>query len=204
MNEPTTQHKPVGPGVFAAVAVGMVIIVIALLWLLFSGRERADQTATTPAASTTLAPVPAPVTEFLTYLQDNRAEEAMAKDHAYTSDGLRRLAAALASLSEHAGVRSAEVTQQLAQLRQQADDIQADPHATSHAASIRTAFTRAADLMATLQQQRYPNLDAQVAQVRRAAEAIDPAQLTLTQKQQVGAFFAQAGEALRMMTQTRS
>lgn len=204
MNEPTIQRKTIGPGVYGIIAVGVVIIVAALIWLLFGGRDRADQMATTPAAGKMLVTAPAPVTEFLNYLQDNRAEEEMDKDHAYTSNCLRRLAAALGALSERDGARSTDVEQQLAQLRQQADTIQADPHATTHAASIRTAFIAAADLMATLQRQRYSNLDAQVTQVRRAAEAIDPAQLTLAQKPQVGAFFAQASETLRMMAQTRS
>ncbi len=202
MTEPTIQRKSrsIGPGVFGAIAVGLVIIVVALIWLLLSSPKREVQAP----ASTTLVTAPAAVTEFLNYMQNNRAEEAMAKDHAYTSNGLRRLAAALESLSERDGVRSAEVEQQLAQLRQQADNIQVDPQATTHAASIRAAFTAAADLMTMMQKERYPNLDAQVAQVRRAAEAIDSAQLTLAQKTQVGAFFAQASEVLRVMAQAGS
>ncbi|MEP7343278.1 MAG: hypothetical protein ABI977_36475 [Acidobacteriota bacterium] len=52
--------------------------------------------------------------------------------------------------------------------------------------------------MTTLQQQHYPNLPTQVAQVRRVAEAIDPAQLTLAQKPKIGAL------VLRKMAQTYS
>jgi hypothetical protein len=136
-------------------------------------------------------------------VQIHPTEAAMDKDHAYTSNGIRKLTAALAALSEREGIHNAEVERQLTQLRQQADRIQADPQATSHAGTIRTAFTAVADLMATLQKQAYPQLDAQVTQVRRAAEAIDPAQLTLQQKAQIGAFFTQASEAIQAMAQAR-
>jgi hypothetical protein len=200
MNELTNQRRSIGPGVFGAIAVGLVIIG-ALVWLLFRGGNRADQPPAPPAV-TALVTAPEAVTEFENSVRDKRAEQEMAKDHAFTSNGLRKLAAALESLCDRDGVRSAEIGQQLAQIRKHADSIQADPHDTSHAESIRAAFNTAADLMTTLQQRHYPGLATQVAQVRRAAEAIDPAQLTLAQKAEVGAFFAQASELLRTMAQT--
>lgn len=201
MNETTNQRKSIGRGVFAAIVAGFVIVVVLVGWMLSRGSNRTEQVVTTPS-STVVVTGPASVTEFENYLRDHPAEEAMAKDHAFTSDGMRLLAAAMESLSQRDGLQGAEVSRQLARLRQEADNIQANEDDTSHAASIRAAFISAAGLMTTLQQQRYPALAMQADQMRHAAEAIDPDRLTLAQKAEVGVFFSRASELLRTMAQT--
>ena len=74
----------------------------------------------------------------------------------------------------------------------------------SYLAYAREAFRTAASLMSTLQQryypeQRYPNLAAEVAQLRSAAELVLPARMLLEQTSDVQRFFDRAATALRAM-----
>jgi hypothetical protein len=198
MAKPTFRHeRTIGSNAIAAAVVGLVIIVVAIIWLLFGTLSREKQAPISKTHTT----VPTAVTRFARYLQNNPAEEAMAKDHAYTSNGLRRLAEALESLSERDGVHTADITRGLADLRQQADYIQSDPRDTSHAAAIRAAFITATDLLKALQQPQHPDATEQVAQLRQAAAAIDSTKLTLAQKTQVGAFFTRINEVIQTMAQ---
>ena len=146
--------------------------------------------------------MPAQVNDFINHVRGCSAEQ-MGPEHECTAVGLRRLSDALAAVIERDGSEDGDIRQRREALRQQADRIQRHRRSTQHADIIREAFTSAADLMATIQQRRYPNLGNQVAQVRSAAEAIDPNQLTLNQRERIQQFFARAGEALENMARAR-
>jgi hypothetical protein len=156
------------------------------------------------AAAGTTRGVEGAVNDYLAYVEENRARQAAGPAHEYTAGGLRRLAAAIAELSQRNAGSAAALNAELDALRAQADSLQRNPQSTEHARYAREAFRTAASLMSTLQQryypeQRYPNLAAEVAQLRSAAELVLPARMLLEQTSDVQRFFDRAATALRAM-----
>ncbi|EMR01923.1 hypothetical protein [Cesiribacter andamanensis] len=125
----------------------------------------------------------------------------MGLEHEYTSEGIRKLSAALTALA--ASSTDADIQQKRTAFQQNADKIQQDPMSLQHANTIRTTFTQAADLMATIKDRSYPDSDADVDEVREAAEAIDVNEQTLEQKDEVREFFRKSGEAIQAMDEQR-
>jgi hypothetical protein len=92
--------------------VAALIVLTALAWLAFGRSNDADDmsrsglTQSSPAelaftgAPGTTAPLAGAVNDFLRYAADNRASTDADHTHAYTSEGIRRLAAALGAVAE--------------------------------------------------------------------------------------------------------
>jgi hypothetical protein len=144
------------------------------------------------------------VGDYLTFVEEHRARQAAGPTHEYTADGLRRLAAAIAQLSERNGGSAEPLEAELNVLRSQADSLQRNPQSTDHARYAREAFRTAASLMSALQQRAYPkeqhpNVAAEVAQVRVVADLVLPARPLLAQTPDVQRFFDQSGAAIRAM-----
>jgi hypothetical protein len=131
---------------------------------------------------------------------DRSAE--MGLEHEYTREGIRKLSAALNALAT-ASPANAGLDQQRLAFQQRADQLGEDPQSQQHAAMIRETFTEAADLMASIKERSYPNSDANVEEVRNAAEGIDINTQTLNQKEKVREFFRRAGEAIQEMDEER-
>jgi hypothetical protein len=163
--------------------------------------EMPDRSVVVPATDVY---VPAKVSEFASFIRDNPAEEMMELDHGYTSDGIRRLADALGAVADQQKISGGNIENQLDLLRSHADRLQQDRHSTEHADIVRDAFAVASDLITSIERQRAPDLEDDVAEVRRAAEAVDPDKLVLDQKAEVEAFFKKTSRLLNVMSKHRS
>jgi hypothetical protein len=132
---------------------------------------------------------------------DREGEQgAMGLEHNYTSDGIRKLSAALNALAQNSA-GDTEIDQKRTQFQANADRIQQDPQSLQHANTIRQTFVEASDLMATIKQRSYPNSNANVDDVREAAEDIDVSTATLEQKDKVKEFFDKAGDAVEQLAE---
>lgn len=211
MAEIEIQRKktPIWPWILGALAV------LALLWFLVSrtGQPSADQNTT--AATTTAPRVTAPATDptapllpevqtFVTFVRDNEPSEDMGLHHEYTSNGIRNLADALNAIAHRTDNHNDRIDTKHQELHQMADRIQKDWKSTQHANIIQDAFATSADMIERVQRNLYPHLENQVAEVREAAQAINPQELTLNQKNEVKQFFERASEAIRAMENASS
>ena len=140
--------------------------------------------------------VPIQVDKYVSFIQDNPAQEKMELDHAYTGDGIRRLADAIGAVADQHNLSNSNLAGDLDKLRNYADQLQEDQNSTEHADIIHDAFILASSLMDSMQRQISPYLTDEVTGVRRAAEAIDPDKLALQQKTEVDAFFKKAGNVI--------
>ena len=140
-----------------------------------------------------------PISEFVAFTENDETTPDMGLDHEYTSEGLLKLKAALDALAVEQGAGDANIQQKKQELQQAADKIQQDPQSLQHANTIKDAFVKASNLLETIQQKNFPDLDDSVAEVKSAAESIDTSTQTLNQKDQVKKFFDEAGDALQEM-----
>jgi hypothetical protein len=214
MAEIEIQRKkpPIWPWILGA------LVLVALLWFLVdqAGQRSPDQTTATATTATTTSPrTTAPPTdptspmlpevrEFVTFVRQGEATEEAGLYHEYTSTGIRNLADALNAIAHRTDNHNDRINQKHQQLHQMADKIQQDPHSTRHANIIRDAFTTSADLMEQLQRNLYPQLDDQVAEVRQAAQSLNPQDLTLDQKDDIQRFFERASNAVEAMEHASS
>lgn len=200
------KHRTTWPWILAG-----VLLLALVLWLVFGRGERAggdvaDLTpplgpaVTAPAATVGDGSMPEAVSEYLGYVEANRAAPATGVAHEYAADGLRRLAAALGAVVEGDTVSAVAVEPRLAELRERADAVQRNPEATNHALLASEAFVMAAALTTQIQQSAYPALAAEASEVRDAAAAITGDRPLLDQTAEVQRFFDRAAAALRGMT----
>ena len=191
--------------------VAVLIVLAALAWLAFGRSNDADDTsrsgrsqpipaelAATGAPATT-GPLAGAVNDFLRYAADNRASTDADHTHAYTSEGIRRLAAALGAVAERDGRSDENIGSRVQMLRERADALQRNPQSMQHARYAREAFDAAAELMRAMQT---PASSAEAAEVTQAAGALDPGTMLLQQPQAIQRFFDEAANALRAMHAT--
>jgi hypothetical protein len=109
---------------------------------------------------------------------------AMRTPHAFSAEGLRRLAGAIAALS---GSASDSVA---AALRSDADALEHNPRSLEHADIIRRAFERAAQALG--------ERDAQAGdRLRRMARSINTSRPLLEQRDEIERFFVAAADVIR-------
>lgn len=199
------------------------LLALALLaWLLvdsFDGDDDAEVVeAAVPAAATTPAPagpvpvlvvdpsVPAPaVAAFVSHIRGGEAQ--MGKDHLYTAEGITRMATALRELVQaHRGL-SPEARAQAGEFYTRAAALVVSPDTMlAHADWVHAAAMDAAGVMEGLAEDvkgPVPELREQVAEVRAAAEAIEPGKDLLAQEEQVRGFFRQSADAMAMLVNPR-
>jgi hypothetical protein len=191
--------------------VAILIVLASLAWLAFGRSNEADDgaqmglTLSSPgelaSAAPTTDPLPGAVNDYLQFTADNRASRDADHTHAYTSEGIRRLAAALGVVAERDGRSDENVSAKVETLRERADALQRNPQSMEHARYARDAFDAAAELMRALQT---PSSSAAVAEVTRAAGALQPGTMLLQQPEAVQRFFDQSATALRAMLPTAS
>lgn len=185
------------------------VVIAVLLWvgleIIKSGKKtgRDETPGKTVVVPTTVVTVPAQVSEFAGFIEDHSAGETMELEHDYTSDGIRRLADALGAIADQQEIKDPDIEDKLDLLRGHADRIQEDRRSTEHADTVLAAFTLASDLIASIERQTSRNRKDEVAEVRQAAEAIDPDKLVLDQKAEVEAFFKRTSRLLNEMAQHR-
>ena len=204
------KRPSIWPGIIAALAIVLLAWLVAETWIV-DDDERVDGAVSAPAApemaattGTSPAP-PADVAAFLTFAANSGAPAA-GPAHDYTAGGIRRLAAALDAVTREKQIGSQNVRERLQAFGRTAEQIQANPEATAHSNQVRESFLSAANLMTTMQQDRWPDaadIRRSVEEVRTAAEAVEANRPLLEQTSAVRQFFDRAATALReMMEQT--
>lgn len=199
------------------------LLAVALLaWLLLELFDTDDEAevaaAAVPAANTPAAPVvaapvlvvdpsvPAPaVAAFVSHVRGG--EDRMGRDHLYTAEGITRMATALRELVQaHRGL-SPQARAQADEFYTRAAALVVSPDTlVAHADWVHAAALDAAGVMEGLAEDvkgPVPELREQVAQVRSAAQAIDPGRELLAQEEQVRGFFRQSADALAMLVNPR-
>lgn len=134
------------------------------------------------------------VSNYIAHVGD---ETRMGIDHEYTNTALIHLINAVDAKARELNI---DVNADLQEIRNDANQITEDPMSDSHANTIKDVGTKLANVMERLQSERFPNLSADVEQVKTAANNIDGAVLTLEQKDQVNMFFQEAADVLRQMS----
>ena len=82
---------------------------------------------------------------------------------------------------------------------EKAEAITNDPMDTNHADKIKKAYLSITDVIEKIQTEKFPQLSNEVEELRQAAHSIDPAVLTLDQKEKVNRYFDEAADALQKM-----
>ena len=188
--------------------VAILIVIAALAWLALGHDDTQDTADRMPPMTgtslisagatepTAVAGAPGAVNDYLRYAADHRAMSDADHSHAYTADGIRRLANALGALSERDGKSDENIQSRVVMLRERADALQRNPQSTEHARYAREAFDAAAELMRAMQTGTSSD---EVAEVGRAASALEPNTMLLLQREAVQRFFDQSSAALRAM-----
>lgn len=188
--------------------VAIAVLAGLLIWWLMN-RGSDGPFATTPTDTGAVAvtstgetdtELPGAVGVFLRWSEARPTPSAMNPDHSHAATGIRNLAAAVAALA--APNASPNVEDELAIVRRQADTLWQNVASTRHADFVRKAFVSLGALMTTVQQERAPALDNELAEVRRAAEAVRANQPLLDQRTRVQEFFDRAATAVRRMSET--
>jgi hypothetical protein len=221
MAEINVQRKT-GPAPWLWLVVFLAVLVLAWLVLGLAGREERVGVAVplSPAepspAATAIVPggtaatpgvggppaaeaMPPAVEAFREYLRQEGAKPG--RDHQYTAEGIRRLAGALQAM---AGETAAEqdIREQLAQMREAAEQLQAEPDSSNHAGTARRAFETAAGVIARLAQ-AHPGTQGHVAPLREAVQDLTPEQPLLQQMPAVNQFFERAAEMMSHLARAR-
>ena len=179
-----------------------LIAAVAVVWLWVAAADNEPTEATTaetrPSDDTPIGAAGVPTTPVREYLQfsgvatGGEVPPPMGRDHAYTAEGIRKLDAALASLVEQK--RDSDARAPLDGFQDVAERIQKDPTSTEHAGQVRDAFTRAVEVLASL------DAAASTGQLRSIVESIDADRPLLEQRDQVQSFFREAGRVIQTTT----
>lgn len=198
------KKKPIWPWII------LVLVILAILYfLVFAGdddelddveTEQIEETTWEEDADTTTwddqmgADTLGGVSSFLAYIEDDAR---MGIDHEYTNNAIIELMNAVQAKADEMNY---DITADMQSVRQEAQAIEQDPMALTHADKIRSAGMQLANILEKMQQQNYPDLSNDVAEVKTAAQNINAATPTLDQKDQVKSFFDEAADVLRKMS----
>jgi len=176
--------------------IAIILLIVPLLYLF--GDRNGDEANTVAMITADTISTPAslivePVSDFIQFVN---AGHTMSLDHKYTNGALTRLTKAIRYKSKKIGH---EVSADLDQVREHADHITDDPYETTHANSIRISADILTNEMQKMQQDKYPNLESEMTEVKNAANAINPKVLTLNQRDAVKNFFAKSAQLLQNM-----
>ena len=173
------------------------VIAVVLIWVAVRDDAQPEQDAAAvaeapgaPRAATT-GPGGGAVGEYLAFagVEAGSDPPEMGRDHEYTAEGIRRLGAALNELVDRNG--NAESRSRFERFREAASRIQQDPTSAQHANLVREAFTRAADVIGSLEN------TTSAGRLQSIAESISPDQPLLEQREKVQTFFRESAEAIR-------
>jgi hypothetical protein len=173
----------------------LLLGIIAVVWLYFFRYDKRETMET--ADNKALIDVHennSTVAAYVIFI--NSDTNKMSLDHAYSSEALTKLTDAVDAMATEAGY---DVKVDIAKAKQDADDITKDPLATTHADKISSAADVLSTALQNMQQAKYPELSAEAADVKTAAEAIKPEVLTLDQRDAVKSFFRKAADLLNKM-----
>jgi chromosome segregation ATPase len=206
-------QRKTGPGIWPWI-LGLVVLAL-LIWAIAAMTGRDDRptamvtdtpTAAEPAATTAPAALPAAAEEYMRdcHVAEGTRTEGMGLDHDYTVNCLEQLANSLESLAQQ-GPAAPNVDQHTQTIRERARQIRESPETSlQHANWTREGAQAGASAFEALHQAHHAGnqqVQSAVAQVRQAAEQIDPAEQHLEQLTDVRSYFRNAGDALNQMAQ---
>lgn len=191
------------------VLIAVAVLLGLIIWWVLNGRgaagiaatDSADTGAVLMSTGETDTELPSAVAVFLRWSDERITPSAMNPDHSHTATGIRNLAAALEGLAARAGV---DIAAEANIIRGQADTLWANVASTRHADFTRKAFLSLSGLMGAVEQRMAPDLGNEVAEVRRAAEAIRADEALLSQRDRVQDFFERSATVVRQLSETRS
>lgn len=131
--------------------------------------------------------------DFVSYVNNKEIQERMGTDHEVTASALIKLSSAIEDLAQE------DYTQQINELRQNAEEIQSNPQSSEHAEKVSVAFTNAANLLSQIQQNNFPEAESDVQEVKEKADKLQADKQLLNQKEEVKSFFQEAADAVEKM-----
>ena len=134
------------------------------------------------------------VTEFVRFIEVDSRD--MGLDHIYTNQAFTKLIAATNAMADEIKY---DIRADIDQAKEYAAQITEDKFVTTHADSISKAATILTNALQKMQQDKYPELANEAAELRNASDSIKPDILTLDQKDAVKGFFGKAAELLKKM-----
>lgn len=134
------------------------------------------------------------VTEFVRFIEVDSRD--MGLDHIYTNQAFTKLIAATNAMADEVKY---DIRADIGQAKEYAAQITEDKFATTHADSISKAANILTNTLQRMQQDKFPELAHEAAELRTAADSIKPDILTLDQKDAVKGFFSKAAELLKKM-----
>lgn len=134
------------------------------------------------------------VSNYLAHVEDR---ERMGVDHEYTNNALIHLIDAVEAKAAEVNM---DINKDLEEMRDDAEAITQNPQATNHADKIKETGEKIANVLERIQEENYPNLSADVEDVRTALQDIESSTLTLEQKEEINSFFKEAADVLRSMS----
>lgn len=170
--------------------------IIAAIWFLFFRNQEVVEPIETETTTenTQVSESNGAVNAYLMFIEDTEAN--MGLDHEYTNDALIKLTNAVEAKASEINF---EVSDNIVKAKQIAEEITKDPMSKDHANKIRSAADILSASMHNMQKEKFSNLTTDGNAVKSAAEAIDPAILTLDQKDAVKSFFRTSAELLKKM-----
>lgn len=132
---------------------------------------------------------------FVAYVNDSDMKDRMGEDHQVTAEAFMRLSAALEGLSQNNNAYS----QQIDEIRQSAQQLQANPQSDQHASLVKNASSSAASVLQQIQQAQYPDAQSTVEDVQEKSQEIEAGTMLSEQKDKVQSFFEEAADAIEEM-----
>lgn len=135
------------------------------------------------------------IAQYVDYTADMTGE--MGLDHEFSHAAITLLADAVEAIADG---RNVDLTNNTSRAKQLADEITKDPYATDHADKIRMAAINLTEALERIDRESYNNASMQeLKMLRKEAQDITAATLTLNQKEDVRSFFGQARSILMKM-----
>ena len=191
-----------------------------LVWLIAEAMDGDEpEVVDAPVVAPVVAPEPATpaaagVPPVVTAYLEQCTEEAgaptgeMGLQHQFTVDCLQQLRESLNATIAQEQVASTDVSRRLEAYSGAVQQLQqSDPEAMTHANLTRDAAGTAAQLMASMQTAWFAGnaqVESAVREVQQAAEGIREGVPMLDQRESVHTFFREAGDAVRMMAESRT
>ena len=176
----------------------MIALALAVLTIAIdsasSGHD--DASSAVPAAEPIRDHIPDEVRALLSFVDSMTARGGTAGGHEFAAAGVRYVAAALGTVATSAGLN---IDAELETIREHATRIERDPRPRERAAQARVAFHTLAALFEAVQHARFRGLEADVANVSRAAASLRAETLLADQRDVVQEFFNRAASAIRAM-----
>ncbi|MDP4176220.1 MAG: hypothetical protein Q8933_19730 [Bacteroidota bacterium] len=180
---------------------------LALAFLVIRSLSRNNTPVQTPTVTVDTAQVSGSVKAFVNFIHSNNNQNETGSTDAestqdspqFASYGMHLLAAAIGATVDRDDPYDQQLKQKRIQLQQLADSIKNNWDANANSEKLRSAFIEASDILSQVQIKHYPELQDDVMQIQKAAEAINPDQKAIDQNDLVRDFFEQSGQVLQSM-----